>query len=196
MSLSIGLFSLERMYMSLYFVRHGQTDWNQQGKLQGRSDIPLNAIGIQQAKDTSRLLKDVSIEKIFCSPLTRAMQTAAILQEVTKCDIVYDDRLKDRCFGDLEGKKMNTITTYLWDFQALPCPHAEAMDAFFQRVQEFLKEITTDLRTHDYLIVAHGGVYLPVHEYFKGLQREQDLMKIVPKNCTLTKFDASLSILV
>ena len=98
--------------MSLYFVRHGQTDWNQQGKLQGRSDIPLNAIGIQQAKDTSRLLKDVSIEKIFCSPLTRAMQTAAILQEVTKCDIVYDDRLKERCFGDLEGKKMNTITTY------------------------------------------------------------------------------------
>ena len=118
------------------------------------------------------------------------------MQEVTKCDIVYDDRLKERCFGDLEGKKMNTITTYLWDFQALPCPHAEAMDAFFQRVQEFLKEITTDLRTHDYLIVAHGGVYLPVHEYFKGLQREQDLMKIVPKNCTLTKFDASLSILV
>ena len=105
--------------MSLYFVRHGQTDWNQQGKLQGRSDIPLNAIGIQQAKDTSRLLKDVSIEKIFCSPLTRAMQTAAILQEVTKCDIVYDDRLKERCFGDLEGKKMNTITTYLWDFQEL-----------------------------------------------------------------------------
>lgn len=182
--------------MSLYFVRHGQTDWNLQGRLQGKSDIALNAIGIQQAQETSALLKDIPIERIYCSPLQRAKQTAAILQQQIQCPLWYEERLAERCFGDLEGVYLKDITTYLWDFEKLPCPHAESMTALFNRVQSFLQEIVHDIAEHDYLIVAHGGVYLPVYAFFNTLEHQQDLMQIVPKNCTVTKFDRIVQLAV
>ena len=175
--------------MSLYYVRHGQTNWNAEYKLQGRNDIPLNEQGIKQAQKTKELFKEIHIDKIFCSPLIRAQQTAKEINKITKCEIVTENRLEERCFGELEGMDMKLNHGYLWSFEKPLCPGAESMPDFFKRVQSFLEEKKEDIKNKNYLIVAHGGVYLPIHEYFKGLDRNQDLMKIVPKNCTVTKFD-------
>lgn len=172
--------------MGLYYVRHGQTDWNVECQLQGKSDIPLNATGLQQANETKEKLKGLHIDRIYCSPLTRAKQTADIINEVTQCDIQIEQRLAERGFGELEGFDLRKKKVDLWAFDKELCKGAEDMQEFFDRVQSFLKEIEADLDTKNYLLVAHGGVYLPVHEYFKGLDRNSDLMRIVPENCTVT----------
>lgn len=85
----------------IYIVRHGQTDWNVEGKYQGRIDIELNVNGINQAKQISEKLKDIKFDKIFSSPLKRALQTAII---ISGGDIIIDDRLIERSNGELEGK--------------------------------------------------------------------------------------------
>lgn len=62
--------------MEILVTRHGQTDWNALGKLQGQTDIELNDIGRQQAKETGKLIKDENIDLIITSPLKRAVETA------------------------------------------------------------------------------------------------------------------------
>jgi len=64
-----------------YFLRHGQTDWNLQGRLQGHTDIPLNATGLDQAHAAADMLADQGIDIIVSSPLVRALKTAAIISE-------------------------------------------------------------------------------------------------------------------
>ena len=175
--------------MSLYYVRHGQTDWNVECQLQGKSDIPLNATGFSQAEQTRDLLKGMKIDCIYCSPLTRAKQTAEIINQVTQCEIKIEPRLEERGFGDLEGFDLRKKKIDLWSFEQSLCPGAEGMQEFFDRVQSFLKDIQEDIKDKNYLLVAHGGVYLPVHEFFKGMDRNSDLMKLVPENCTVTTFE-------
>ena len=77
----------------IYIVRHGETDWNVLGKLQGSKDIPLNEKGIEQAKELREILKDVKFDIVFASPLQRTLKTAEII-----CDneIIKDERIIER----------------------------------------------------------------------------------------------------
>ena len=95
--------------MELYIIRHGETKWNSEKRLQGRSDIELNEYGIELARITSEALKDVKFDRIYSSPLKRAYETAEILRGSRKLDIICDDRLKEMCFGDYEGKVTDTL---------------------------------------------------------------------------------------
>ena len=85
----------------IYVVRHGQTDWNLEGRFQGRIDIPLNEKGKSQAKKTKEKLEGIKFDKVFSSPLKRALETAKI---ITDEPIDIDDRIIERCNGQLEGK--------------------------------------------------------------------------------------------
>lgn len=62
----------------LYIMRHGRTDWNERNKLQGRTDIPLNAAGRKMAEEAAAVYKNVPLDVCYCSPLARARQTAEI----------------------------------------------------------------------------------------------------------------------
>lgn len=66
--------------MDIYLIRHGETDWNRMKKLQGTTDIPLNAYGIELAEKTAEGLKDVPFDRIYTSPLIRARKTAEIIR--------------------------------------------------------------------------------------------------------------------
>ena len=89
--------------MKVYFVRHGQTDWNVQSRIQGQSDIPLNQRGIAQAKALAAQLKTLAIDCIITSPLQRTKQTAALLNETLQVPILEEEGLKERDFGEFEG---------------------------------------------------------------------------------------------
>ena len=65
--------------MNLYLVRHGQTDWNIQGRIQGSTDIELNSTGLNQAQKTAELLKNIDFDVIYSSPLKRTVDTAKII---------------------------------------------------------------------------------------------------------------------
>ena len=89
--------------MSVYLIRHGQTDWNKEGIVQGRCDIPLNEKGREQAREAKELTKDIKFDICFCSPLDRAKETAAIVLEGKDVEIVYDDRLLEMAYGIYEA---------------------------------------------------------------------------------------------
>ena len=84
--------------MKIFLVRHGQTDWNVQHKVQGKADIELNDTGVAQANETSSKLNHITIDLIICSPLKRAMQTAQIINKGRNIPIIYDERISERDF--------------------------------------------------------------------------------------------------
>lgn len=83
--------------------RHGQTDYNAAGKLQGQVDIPLNATGISQATQAAAVLSGVRPSVVITSDLSRAADTAKYLAELTGVETIVDTRLRERSFGDWEG---------------------------------------------------------------------------------------------
>lgn len=90
----------------IYIVRHVQTDWNKEGRYQGRIDVDLNSEGVSQAIKIRDKLADIKFDKVFSSPLKRAYKTARIICDN---DIITDYRLIERCNGKLEGKLKNEI---------------------------------------------------------------------------------------
>ena len=92
--------------MKIYMTRHGETDWNKEGKMQGLTDTELNVTGINQAIETKEKLKKINFDLCISSPLKRASKTAKIIIG-DKCNIIYDDLLVERCLGDYEGKNPN-----------------------------------------------------------------------------------------
>jgi len=87
----------------IYFVRHGQTQWNVEKRLQGWEPVPLNEAGVTQAKRAAAELKELSITAIYSSPVLRAKQTADIIAEPHKLDVRTDDGLGERNEGMLVG---------------------------------------------------------------------------------------------
>lgn len=96
--------------MKLYIIRHGQTDWNIQGKIQGQTDTVLNETGIKQAQIAKENLANTEFDLVICSPLKRAKQTAEIILKERNIPVIFDDRLKETYFGKLEGIIENETT--------------------------------------------------------------------------------------
>lgn len=90
-----------------YILRHGRTDWNEEHRLQGEVDIPLNETGRQMAYDAAEKYKDIDFDICYCSPLKRAQETARIFlaDRNPAVEIITDNRLHEMCFGDYEGVK-------------------------------------------------------------------------------------------
>ncbi len=92
-----------------YFLRHGQTDWNVEGRLQGRADIPLNAAGIAQAVSAARHYLKYPVDRIVSSPQSRAKVTAEHVAQSLNIPIDIDERLMERCSGMLDGMTVAEI---------------------------------------------------------------------------------------
>ena len=98
---------------TIYIVRHGETDWNRQGRYQGTTDVPLNQVGRDQAKACARALEEVHFDRVVSSPLERAFVTAQTICHKRELDIQVDDRLKEFNFGHWETKQVDEIEA-LW----------------------------------------------------------------------------------
>ena len=89
----------------LLLVRHGETDWNAEGRIQGMLDVPLNALGLAQARVVgSELARSVDVAAVISSDLVRTRETAKPLIEATGFDVTFDARIRERHFGVLQGK--------------------------------------------------------------------------------------------
>jgi broad specificity phosphatase PhoE len=89
---------------TIYFVRHGQTEWNAAARMQGQQDSDLNDLGRRQAEDHGRLLARVGVDALYVSPLNRARQTLAIVQRFVSLDARADDRIKEWNCGLWSGQ--------------------------------------------------------------------------------------------
>ena len=95
--------------MKIYLVRHGETEWNKEYRLQGQADTQLNDYGRELAQITAEALKDIPFDVIFHSPLSRAKETAYILKRDRKIEIIGDERLREMSFGIAEGCNIREI---------------------------------------------------------------------------------------
>lgn len=89
--------------MEIYLVRHGQTDWNKVGKIQGHADIPLNDTGREQAARVAEILTEKTIDEIYCSSMKRAVETASIIADRLGKPAYMTDGLIEMGYGDCEG---------------------------------------------------------------------------------------------
>ena len=177
--------------MSLLVVRHGRTDWNDQDKVQGIADIPLNSAGIEQAEKTREILKNEKIDLIICSPLTRTRQTAGIINQERNIEILYDERIKERDFGEFEGlnKQIFNFKDFWTYSKNLQYEKAENIQKFFKRIYNLLDEVKEKYCDKNVLLVIHGGVSVVVNAYFEGMPLENEPTKGVLKNCEVKKYE-------
>ncbi|GAB4437888.1 MAG: alpha-ribazole phosphatase [Anaerolineae bacterium] len=150
--------------LRLLLIRHGETDWNAQGRYQGQTDIPLNAVGWQQAQALAQRLAREPLTAIYASDLRRAGQTATVIAEPHQLPVRHDPRLREMRFGVFEGLTYAEIAARYPEALAAwqqnrdtPPPGGEALAAFSARVRDFFDAV---IAAHDdaaVLVVAHGG---------------------------------------
>lgn len=136
-----------------FFLRHGETDWNKNRLAQGQTDIPLNDVGRDQASLANPLLVGHSITKLVSSPLSRAYETAKIVNRALGLTIVRHSGLMERGFGPAEGKPWTAgfVESDLGE-------GSEALADFRTRIVLALSDVLTR-HPGPLLLVSHGGVY-------------------------------------
>lgn len=179
--------------MELYIIRHGQTFWNAEGRLQGQSDIELNENGKAAALSLGESLKDTHFDCIYSSPLKRAYETACLIRGNRDIPIVKDDRLAELSFGTEEGtdfkKWISGESPYHNFFEApekyIPPKDGESLQALCVRTKEFVKEIIEPQfpQTERVMIVAHGALNKGVMSYLEGNDIAHFWGNGLQKNC-------------
>ena len=148
--------------MKLWIVRHGQTDVNRAKRMQGRIEVPLNETGIRQAQEAAGLVRSVSFDAVYSSPLSRAVQTASIISGKEPEEIIRDDRLIETDFGKYERRSyylMGPAMTCYWALPELfPAPETvETISSMVQRSSSFLKDL--EKKPYDNVLIScHGGI--------------------------------------
>lgn len=184
--------------MKLYIIRHGETDWNKQKRLQGQSDTELNEYGIELAEITGTALKDVSFDHIFSSPLKRAYRTAEIIRGDRTVPIITDDRLKEIGFGINEGVRSELITAdfhYFFDApeKYVPAEGGETYEELCARSRDFIESVLIPLSVKEpdsvVLVTAHGALNKSMMIYLNRLQIKNMWDGVFQKNCCVNIFD-------
>ncbi len=142
--------------MRLGLIRHGETDWNAEGRLQGVSDVPLNALGRSQAESAGRMLAGQGWDRVYASPLSRAFDTASIIAEHAGLpEPVAVPELVERSYGELEGESVLDK-----DGQRVPLEHpsVEAVEVMLERSLGALQRIVADHPDENVIVVSHGTV--------------------------------------
>lgn len=176
--------------MNLYVVRHGQTEWNILKKMQGSADIPLTEKGLAQAEITKSNLSNISFDVIFCSPLIRAKQTAQVINFDRTLNIIIDDRLRERNYGEFEGTSKNSFDyNEFWSYNKnLKYDKAENIQDFFKRIYSFLDDIEAEYYDKNVLIVTHAGVMKAIECYANGMMKDEEIGPFLPDNASVRKY--------
>ena len=145
---------------SLCLIRHGQTAWNTEGRIQGQEDVSLSPLGVDQALD---LLEDFKMRKafdaIYSSPLSRALETAIVIATTGK-DTILDDRLKERHYGRWQGWLESEIrnlypTTWNSNWRLNGPPGGESQSQLVIRAASFLDDVLGEHAGRRIAIVSH-----------------------------------------
>ncbi|WP_033340070.1 histidine phosphatase family protein [Catenuloplanes japonicus] len=148
----------------LIIWRHGNTDWNAEGRVQGQTDVPLNDLGRAQAATAATLLAGLEPDAIYASDLQRARTTADALATLTGLPVVTDARLRERHYGQFQGLTNPEIADAFPEAYArwnsgnpdVGCD-VERNDAVAKRVGEALREIASRHPDKVVVVATHGG---------------------------------------
>ena len=165
--------------MNLYVVRHGETIWNVERKVQGITDIPLTEKGRKDAEELQELISTLNIDVVISSPLDRARETAKILVNNT-LPINPDDRKKQRDWGMNEGALIDTVDRWdCWDVVLnTKVQNIECIQDFMYRVSSFLEDIKVRYKDSNVLIVTHSAVSRVIHYLLGTIPEDANLSRI------------------
>lgn len=187
--------------MRIYIIRHGQTDWNKEKRLQGRSDIPLNEYGRALAVQTGEGMKDIAFDVAFTSPLQRARETAQIIIGDRNVPIIDEERIIEIGFGEYEGLSYASDNyempdrTFLHFFSKpelyKPAEGGEAFEEVKERTGAFLKELFVNEKYKDstVLISTHGAALCGMLSVMKDAPIEKYWGDGLHKNCGFSIID-------
>ena len=188
--------------MKIFLVRHGETDWNLKGKIQGNTDIELNKTGIKQAYELSNkmLEKNYKFSKIYSSPQKRALQTAKILSENTNIECIVVDKLKEMNLGKWEGLAWSEVReNYPLEYKEwfvkrryTKTPNGESYEEMLERVLDSLYKIIDD-NSDNIVIVTHSAVIMSLQCYITNTDFDK-MTKFRTDNASILEIDSDLLI--
>lgn len=179
------------MTLTLHLVRHGQTAWNREGRVQGQIDVPLDDVGLRQAHEIAAALRARPIGAIYTSDLTRARQTAQPLARALGIDPRDEPALRERGFGLAAGRPRAEIVRE--EDISLPqsldhsFPGGESVRELYARVAAFLQSLLEAPPARELALFTHGGSMRVARAFLAGLPVERiDWSRIVNGQiCTL-----------
>lgn len=160
----------------LYITRHGQTEWNLEGRIQGQKDSNLTELGEKQATWLGERLKDTEIDVIISSSNGRAMRTAELIRGNRDIEILTNDNLMEMNIGDWEGQLHLEIEQHspdeqknFWNFPHLYKPNGgETFEQVFNRVSNEIEKVILEHEGKNMLIVTHAIVLKSLITYFEN----------------------------
>ena len=189
-SLTSALAADAKGKVTIYVVRHGETDWNQQGRIQGSTDNSLNAKGREQAASIASQLAQAPMDHIYTSGLLRALQTGEAFKG--KAPITPQPLLNERSFGIYEGKVEKEVAKDLGPRATSlndDMEGGESLASIAKRVGQATREIVKRHPGGTVMIVAHGGVNPLVIGELIGLAPEKAIKEIRQSNDEVYKLE-------
>ena len=169
----------------IYLVRHGQTEWNRTHRFQGRSDVPLNAEGQRQVRETASALKDVSFTAIYASPLSRAVETAELIRAYhSTIPVIKEEGFIEMELADFDGMESKRwMTDYVGFMKAwrdnpggvrMPGPGGECLEEVQTRAMSALDRISKPYPPGSTLLIcSHNFVILSILCKAKGISLDK-----------------------
>ena len=173
----------------IYFIRHGESQWNVEDKICGATDVPLTEKGHEQAIITGKKFLELgyTADEILCSPLMRAADTAKHISEITGIPARMEPRLIEQNFGIWEGTSPRKSEAFQLAKQNFICSYGtgESMFRVAQRIYNLLDELKDD--EHIYILVAHNGIARFIKSYFQDMGNEE-FAAFGVNNCEVCRF--------
>ena len=173
----------------LILVRHGETDWNAEGRIQGMLDVPLNALGVRQAELVAAELADtIDVAELVSSDLVRTRETTKPINEATGFEPRFDARIRERHFGVWQGKTYEEWRVL--DAEGMARYNAgdpdygpeggETATQFLARCVSAVSELVTISKERTLILVTHGGVVSSMVRHAQGLNPQSARTWSVP----------------
>ncbi len=156
----------QKQFTTFYIARHGKTEWNVEGRMQGHEDSALTEEGIEQANNLAGELKDIHFDLAFSSDLLRAKRTAEIITLEKKLAIQTTELLRERAFGHYEGKYYIDVEPYDLlvkklkeeDRLSFKAHGVESIEETITRMLTFIRETAITHPSKTILVVSHGAI--------------------------------------
>lgn len=194
--------------MNLYIIRHGESKWNIENRIQGSSNPGLSKLGRFQAKLLAGRFKKIKVDRLYASPLLRSMETAERIARTLRLKIVKKDALREIMLGEWEDKTPREIDKlYNNKYQKwlrygptrINIPGQEKISAFRKRVDmEFKNIIKENKNRENVVVVTHGGVISSFLARLLGADFDKLILKLhLPNTCvTLVSFEKERGCLI
>ncbi len=171
--------------MKLYFIRHGKTEFNEQGRLQGHADSALTIDGIKDSQNLAKFFLDKNITKIYVSPLQRVLETAKIISNKINKQVVVTNELKEICYGKWEKEfKSKLKLSYFWEMRnknkysfvhpgSFNNVEGQSYQQNYPLISSFLDKIKVEHSEDNIIILSHLGILRNARKYFENLSDEE-----------------------